>query len=402
MRFIDCMFLNVNFNSCTSYDTVFDDCNLHGSMFLKSNFMSSSFNTIIEDCRFYNSIFLETIFKDSSITKTLIENSSFVKTTIDNVSFLSVSMINIDFRHSYFELLNFIDDIDIQDSNFSNCKFFASFLQTPCITGTIFDDSEFIDVDIFDQNLVKDNSFENIKNKGTNERLKRMISNSRYVSRIWKTVKLDILGPVSDLPQTLSSTKFRQINMIHRYYEGDDTNNEVIITHIPRPVNRIDLYETKIIEIPENQVAYESASGTVQLSTYLKNHPDAVALLYEKDYFICNQKPKLPDNKHIVENFNIPRLPKNLIVSKNKLNNLTAYSNLIEIINDEKLLSIRSIYDHGEKSDKLFMCNLRIIRNEKLNNMFSEEWNMSSSGGRTKRTCKRNKIKNKRKNTTRR
>ena len=407
VRFIDCMFANVNFNSCTSYGTVFDDCHLYGLMFLKSKFMSASIkDSTIDDCRFYNSIFLETIFKDGKITKTLMENSSFVKTTIDNASFLSVSMINIDFRHSSFELLNVIDDLDIQDSNFSNCEFITSYLQTPLITSTIFDNSEFFEVTIFDQTLVEDNSFENIKNDGTNERLKRMISNSRHVSRIWETVKFDILGPVSDLPQTLSSTKFRHLQMTHRYYEDGnenyDTNNKIVITHIPRPVNLFGFFETKIIEIPETQLAYESASGTVQLSTYMKRHPDAMAFLYGKDYFIFSTVSKLPDNMDIVENFNLPRLPKNLFVSKSKTNKTINQGSLFEIVNDEKLFNIKSIYDYVHKSDDLIMCKLRVIRNEKLENMFSEEWNTSSSGGRTKRTCKRNKIKSKRKNTTRR
>ena len=64
------------------------------------------------------------------MTQTLQEDSSFVKTTMMNVILVAVSMISVDFRNSLFHALCFENDVDIQESNFSNCYFDDSHLET--------------------------------------------------------------------------------------------------------------------------------------------------------------------------------------------------------------------------------------------------------------------------------
>lgn len=262
VRFVDCYFENVDFNYCTSHDMVLNGCFLWGSVFLETKLKSTTIeNTNIQDSRFYNNIFLETTFENNKISETIIENSSFVKTSMLAVIMRSVSIISTDFRNSSFTSLIFADDVDIQESNFGNCKFSNSSLQICYITDTIFDDSHFSDVDIGRVAVVKDCSFENVTNKGTDNGtdifFNYVVSHSEYVSRVWKTVKLDISGAVSERQQTLSGTKFRSKRMISReYFDKDDQFYlQGIITHMPYSI-KLNQFDEIVIDIPANQIAH--------------------------------------------------------------------------------------------------------------------------------------------------
>ena len=129
------------------------------SVFRKSKMNSTSFiNATIIESRFYNSMFLNTKFEINRIEETLLENSSFVRTQFLYRRLCSVSMYSIDIRNSSFDNFIFEYDVDIQESNFSDCKFVDSSLGIPHITDTIFDKSHFNNVICVKENEILNNS----------------------------------------------------------------------------------------------------------------------------------------------------------------------------------------------------------------------------------------------------
>jgi uncharacterized protein YjbI with pentapeptide repeats len=169
VRFIECEFSNVSFDNCKSSSMIFNKTEFHNSLIRKSKFnLTVISKTNFTNFRFYNSIFLETNFEDCNITETILENSSFVKTSMIYVILVAVRIFSNDFRNSSFQELYFESDVEIQRSNFNNCKFDDSHFGTPRIMTSIFDDSHFISVSYTDNSKIKNCSLENITYENTN------------------------------------------------------------------------------------------------------------------------------------------------------------------------------------------------------------------------------------------
>ena len=254
VQFIDdCYLVNVVFDSCTSDNMDFEKIKLLYSIFLKSKMKSTSFiNANISGSRFYSSMFLDTKFKDLVIYKTLLENSSFIRTQCEEVYLCSVSMYSIDFRNSSFDNFIFEYDVDIQESNFSDCKFVNSSFGIPHITDTIFDKSHFTNVICVNDSEIVNNSFENGVYENT------QMFDSELVSHKWKPVAFNMLSPVSNRPQTLSDTRSRDLPLIYRVLFDKPDRGEIFHTQ-PRHIPSNSLERTAI-NIPDNQMAYEPTS----------------------------------------------------------------------------------------------------------------------------------------------
>ncbi len=232
VKFIDCAFDYVHLDNCKSSSMVLNESIFKNSMIRKSKLnLTSISKTDFTNFRFYNSIFLGTQFENCNLTTSILENSSFVRTSMINVIFTALSMIAVDFRNSSFHELYFESDVDIQESNFNNCKFDDCHLGSPHITDTIFDDSHFNSVLYTDSSKIINCSLKNVTYANTKIITPTEIQNRRIFEQ-WLPVVLDMSGVVSERPQILR-TRSRFLPLISRAYsnllgEGD-------ITHIPKP-----------------------------------------------------------------------------------------------------------------------------------------------------------------------
>lgn len=186
----------------------------YNSMILQSKLNSTSITrTHFCDFRFYNNIFLRTNFDLSFIATTLFENS-----TMKSVLCFRMSLISMDFRNSWFNILNFEEDVDIQKSNFSNCVLVDSHIKSPHIIDTIFDDSHFTSVNYTDNSQIINCSFNNVVYVNTN-----IIATSVTVQIEWPTIVLHMPGSViSTLPQTVSQRRTRDYPLISRLFLGTE------------------------------------------------------------------------------------------------------------------------------------------------------------------------------------
>ena len=262
---------------------------------LKLNFTSIT-RTHFCDFRFYNNVFLRINFDLSFIATTLFENSLFVETTMKSVFCFRMSLISMDFRNSWFDILNFEEDVDIQKSNFSNCVFVDSHIKSPHIINTIFDDSHFTSVNYTDNSQIINCSFNNVVYVNTN-----IITTSVTVQIEWPTIVLHMPGSViSTLPQTVSQTSTRDYPLISRLFLGTEGG----VTHIPKlhdeTIRRLKEHQERgdilqnrriiDIEITDNQMAFEIIDGEVSLLQNWTENPDTIAFLFQQNYYIATRE----------------------------------------------------------------------------------------------------------------
>lgn len=347
VHFIGCLFKNVQFNDCHFSNVLFDNCKsssmvLNKSIFNSSVIRKSKFNlTSITGCeftnfRFYNSIFLGTNFEDCSIASTILENSSFVKSSMINVILTQVSMFSNDFRNSSFSELYFEYQVEIQKSNFSNCKFDESHFGVSRIMTTIFDDSHFFSVSYTNNSNIINCSFENVSYENTN-----IIATSVPIINEWSPVVLNISeSVVSEQPSIIGREtdmmyipeRYREITppvprvRIERADSGEafeilqeqqriNLENEGIRLHELIQERQIDRQNqrqnerqndnrenevtqeriNKIIgitdrDVPVGQTAYEVIDGEVSLMEHLKENRDTIAFIFQQNYYISTRE----------------------------------------------------------------------------------------------------------------
>ena len=268
VHFIGCLFKNVQFNDCEFRNVLFDNCKSSSMVFNKSIFYSSvirksKFNlTSITGCeftrfRFYNSIFLGTNFEHCNMSSTILENSSFVKSSMINVILVQVLMFSNDFRNSSFSELYFESEVEIQKSNFSNCKFDESHFGVSRIMTTTFDDSHFFSVSYTNNSNIINCSFENVSYENTN-----IIATSVPIINEWPPVVLNISeSVVSEQPSIIQ----RETDMMYipeRYRER--TMPRSTVTRFRRTESEESL-DGESLEGIQRQTAYDTASELLTL-----------------------------------------------------------------------------------------------------------------------------------------
>lgn len=309
-QFNDCQFRNVIFVNCKSRSMVLNKSIFHSSIIIKSKFnLTSITGTDFTNFRFYNSIFLGTNFEDCNITASILENSSFVKSSMINVILTKVSMFSNDFRNSSFSELYFEDQVEIQKTNFSNCKFDESHFGVSRIMTTIFDDSHFVSVSYTDNSNIINCSFENVSYENTN-----IIATSVPIINEWPPVVLNISeSVVSEQPSIISrgynmyipepyrelrTTFTPSVPRVVTYDEMIDNllrrrQTESVDNAAQRQREQID--KNKIIgitdaDVPVGQTAYEVIDGEVSLIEHLKENRDTIAFLFQQNYYISTRE----------------------------------------------------------------------------------------------------------------
>jgi uncharacterized protein YjbI with pentapeptide repeats len=333
VQFIECEFTNVSFDNCKSSSMILNKTEFHNSMIRKSKFnLTVISKTDFTNFRFYNSIFLETNFKDCNITESILENSSFVKTSMINVILVAVRIFSNDFRNSSFQELYFEIDVEIQRTNFSNCKFDDSHLGTPRIMTSIFDDSHFISVSYTDNSKITNCSLENITYENTN-----IIAPSVPIINEWPTVVLNISeSVVSELPSIIGrgynmyipqpyqeitpprfipsvprvSTIEEMIISRQRTLERAETEaaemairelrqqpeleaarrEHEVLTQEHIQNNKKKIIGITDIVLPAGQKAFDIIDGEVLLIKQLKENNDTIAFYFQRHYYIATRE----------------------------------------------------------------------------------------------------------------
>lgn len=333
VSFNDCRFMNVRFDNCKSSLMVLNESIFENSMIRKSKFNETSIiGTDFTNFRFYNSIFLGTRFKDCNITGSILENSSFVTSSMINVILIMVSMFSNDFRNSSFSELYFEEQVEIQRTNFSNCKFEESHFGVSRIMTTIFDESHFISVSYTDNSNIINCSFENVTYENTD-----IIATSVPIINEWPPVVLNISeSVVSELPsiigrgynmyipepyQEITPPRFipsvprvstfeemiisrqrtlqraeteaaeRAVRELRRQPELEAARREhekLTQEHIQNNNNKI-IGITDIV-LPAGQNAFDIIDGEVLLIKQLKENNDTIAFYFQRHYYIATRE----------------------------------------------------------------------------------------------------------------
>ena len=335
-----------------------------------------------------------------------------IEETFRDKTYNECSFCNITFDKCSFKNVRFINCI-LHDVNFDSCT----------SNDMVFEDCEFRSA-MFMKSKFKSTSFTELTR----------IFDSRFYNNIFLDTEFgacEVVGSVSNRPQSLSGTRTRGLPMTNRsFYDTADVGEILYKQPLKREYGQLNI---TAIDIPGEQIAYDPIHGKVQISS-IADRPDTVAFLYGKEFFIVTKKNirkmisakssgnQQPDNIDIVERFAFPKLPKNIMVLTRDLEIVIRTDVILLKIAVKKdpsneSLNFNSILLNGNEVknydgvmhelQQIIVTDSKLSTKEKKITVDFATNIHKHSGGKTKKSrridlcCNRNRNNEKRKNITR-